>query len=192
MKVEISIGEAIDKLSILEIKYIRINDEEKKTEIKKEIDALQECVIYKNTHKQYYDLLMYVNTKLWDMTDQIQNMCMYDEKYAEISSELFIFNQKRYRLKRIFNLLTNSNIKEQKNNKLKSCKVIIDDEELFYTKIPEINSLILDYDVIYFESPFMSSIQLIFNISTFCYNNENIDESTCTIIELNSIIFDVK
>lgn len=188
MKVEISIGEAIDKLSILEIKYVRINDEEKKTEIKKEIDALQECVIYKNAHKQYYDLLMCVNTKLWDMTDLIQNMYMYHEKYAEISSELFIFNQKRYRLKRIFNLLTNSNIKEQKNNKLKSCKVIIDDEELFYTKIPEINSLILDYDVIYFESSFISTIQLIFSISTFCYNNENIDESTCTIIELNSIL----
>jgi hypothetical protein len=84
--------------------------------------------------------------------------------------------------------LTNSNIKEQKNNKLKSCKVIIDDEELFYTKIPEINSLILDYDVIYFESSFISTIQLIFSISTFCYNNENIDESTCTIIELNSIL----
>jgi len=184
MKVEISIGEAIDKLSILEIKYERINDEEKKTEIKKEIDALQECVIYKNTHKQYYDLLMCVNTKLWDMTDQIQNMCMYDEKYAEISNELFIFNQKRYRLKRIFNLLTNSNIKEQKNNKPKSCKVIIDNEELFYTKIHEINSLILDYDVIYFESPFISSIKLIFTISAFCYNNENIEESTCTIIEL--------
>jgi hypothetical protein len=40
MKVEISVGEAIDKLSILEIKYERINDEEKKIEIKKEIDSI--------------------------------------------------------------------------------------------------------------------------------------------------------
>jgi len=186
MKVEVSVGEAIDKLSILEIKYERIDDEEKKTEIKKEIDALCDCSDYKNTHKQYYDLLMFVNTKLWDTTDIIQNMNMTDSSYAILSSELFILNQKRYRLKRIFNLLTSSNIKEQKNNKLKSCKIVIYDEELFYKKLSEINSLILDYDVIYFESSFIPSIQSIFNISTFCYNNENIDECT-TIIDLSSL-----
>ena len=186
MNVEISVGEAIDKLSILEIKYERIHDEEKKTEIKKEIDALCECGDYKNTHKQYYDLLIYVNTKLWDMTDVIQHMNMTESNYAILSSELFILNQKRYRLKRIFNLLTSSNIKEQKNNKLKSCKVVIYDEELFYKKLSEINSLILDYDVIYFESSFISSIQSLFTISTFCYNNENIDECT-TIIDLLSL-----
>jgi uncharacterized protein YjaZ len=129
---------------------------------------------------------MYINTKLWDITDIIQHMNMTNNNYATLSNELFVLNQKRYRLKRIFNLLSSSNIKEQKNNKLKSCKVVIDDEDLFYTKIPEINSLILDYDVIYFESSFISSIQSIFNISTFCYNNENIGECS-TIIDLSSI-----
>jgi hypothetical protein len=139
MKVEISIGEGIDKLSILEIKYQKIPDEEKRVEIKKEMDALQECNDYKKQFLFYYRLLMYVNEKLWDMTDIIQKMHKTDDNYAEISNDLFLFNQKRFRLKRIFNLLTSSNIKEQKNNRLKTCKIVIHDQERFYDKLPEIN-----------------------------------------------------
>ena len=217
MKVEISIGEGIDKLSILEIKYKKIPDEEKRVEIKKEMDALQECNDYKNQFLFYYRLLMYVNEKLWDMTDIIQKMHKTDDNYAEISNELFLFNQKRFRLKRIFNLLTSSNIKEQKNNRLKTCKIVIHDQERFYDKLPEINSLLLDYDLIYFESSFQSTIQSIFTIPIFQYNcgcgirskaednhaysegllccfaiawspekYEEIDESTCTLIDLES------
>jgi hypothetical protein len=213
MKVEISVGEGIDKLSILEIKYKKIPDEEKRVEIKKEMDALQECTQYKNQFLFYYRLLMYVNEKLWDMTDSIQKMSMTDGNYAEISNDLFLFNQKRFRLKRIFNLLTSSNIKEQKNNRLKTCKIVIHDQERFYAKLPEINSLLLDYDLIYVnvESTFLSTIQSIFTIPIFQYNcasrnaseagvsvsysegrrrspeeYEDIDESTCTLIDLES------
>ena len=46
MKVEVSVGEAIDKLSILHIKMKKIVDENKKIEIQKEIDCLQECDSY--------------------------------------------------------------------------------------------------------------------------------------------------
>lgn len=186
MKVEISIGEGIDKLSILEIKYKKIPDEEKRVEIKKEMDALQECNDYKNQFLFYYRLLMYVNEKLWDMTDIIQKMHKTDGNYAEISNDLFLFNQKRFRLKRIFNLLTSSNIKEQKNNRLKTCKIVIHDQERFYDKLPEINSLLLDYDLIYVESSFQSTIQSIFTIPIFQYDNDEIDESTCTMIDLES------
>jgi len=184
MYAEISVGEAIDKLSILEIKYERIADENKKIEIKKEIDALQECNVYKHTHTFYYNLLMYVNTKIWDMTDTLQQMISTDNNYAAISHELFVFNQKRYRLKRVFNMLSCSNIKEQKNNRTKCCKVVVNDEAAFYKKMDEINYLILDYDFIYFESPFISSIQAVFNIPVFNYNNKDLDETTCTNIDL--------
>ena len=43
MKVEVSIGEAIDKLSILELKMKKITNEHKKIEIQKEINVLQDC-----------------------------------------------------------------------------------------------------------------------------------------------------
>ena len=46
MKIEVSIGEAIDKLSILELKLKKINNEEKKKEIVKEIKVLDECYTY--------------------------------------------------------------------------------------------------------------------------------------------------
>ena len=46
MKIEVSIGEAIDKLSILELKLKKINNEDKKKEIEKEIKVLDECYTY--------------------------------------------------------------------------------------------------------------------------------------------------
>jgi hypothetical protein len=173
MKIEISIGEAIDKLSILEIKYEKILNEEKKIEIKKEIASLNECNNYKKKYIFYYNILIYLNNIIWNITDDLQNLNIDDINYSELSYKLFEYNQKRFRLKRIFNLITSSNLNEQKNNKLKSCKIVINNKELFYDKLKEINSLLLDYDIIYFESSFNSDIQNIFNIPIFCYDNNN-------------------
>ena len=50
MNVSVSVGEAVDKLSILELKYKKITDENKRVEIKKEIDYLNQCEKYKNDY----------------------------------------------------------------------------------------------------------------------------------------------
>ena len=69
MKLEVSLGEAIDKYSILELKLKKINDTHKQVEIKKELDALTECVMYKESLSFYYNLLFYINEQIWDMTN---------------------------------------------------------------------------------------------------------------------------
>ena len=88
MKVEVSIGEVIDKLSILELKMKKISSETKKLEIQKEIDALQECYIYKENYL-YYNILMYVNEKIWDTTDIIKTITIDDPQFAYLSNQIF-------------------------------------------------------------------------------------------------------
>jgi len=174
MKIEVSIGEAIDKLSILELKMKKISDENKKIEIQKEINVLQECETYKSKHDFYYNLLMYVNEKIWDMTDIIKSIHIEDPQFSHISNKIFEFNQKRFRIKNWFNLLTDSNLKEQKSYACTHCRIVVDDENVFFNKLPEINYLAIGYDVLTFESPLISTIQEFLKIPTILYDEEQI------------------
>lgn len=153
MKVEVSVGEVIDKLSILELKYKKILNVDKRAEIKNEIDILlseKECVERKCANPFYYKLLMYVNEKIWDMTDVVKKTAVEDPNFAIVSNQIFNFNQKRFRIKNWFNLITNSNIKEQKSYSTKCCHVVIENADVFYAKLNEINFLSIEYDFIMF------------------------------------------
>jgi len=178
MKVEVSIGEAIDKLSILEIKYENIIDEIKKTEIQKEINELQECEKYKKEYAFFYNLLVYINKKIWDLTNLMKTMNNTDVEFAKISSHIFNNNQKRFRIKNWFNLITSSEIKEQKSYGLTSCKIIINEEETIYDKIMDINYLLLEYDIILFDTPHIDIIKKIFKVPTYLFVNDSSIETT--------------
>jgi len=187
MKIEVSIGEAIDKLSILELKLKKINNETKKLEIQKEIDALQECYIHKENYL-YYNLLMYVNEKIWDMTDVIKTITIDDPQFAYLSNQIFEFNQKRFRIKNWYNLTSNSNLKEQKSYSQSSCKIVIDNTTIFYNKIPEIIYLALEYDIVTIISNFTEKICNMFNIPTLTYeSNDDVD----TINSINLADFNI-
>ena len=172
MQVEVSIGEAIDKLSILEIKLAKILDETKKIEIQTEIYCLQQCIIYKYNYNFYYNLLMYVNEKIWNMTDIIKSITIEDAEFSQISNKIFEFNQKRFRIKNWFNLLTSSNIKEQKSYASSHCKIVVESEDIFFNKLAEIYFLALEYDVITFETPIISIISNCIKIPTVIYDDE--------------------
>ena len=181
MKLEISIGEAIDKLSILELKLKKIRDENKKTEIQKEIYLLQECHKYKDYYL-YYNLLMYVNEKIWDMTDVIKGITPEESNFAIISNQIFEFNQKRFRIKNWFNLTANSEIKEQKSYSLSQCKIYINNIDVVYKKISEILFLSLEYDVVTIISRFNDKIKNIFKIPTIMYSEyDDMNNITHTI-----------
>jgi hypothetical protein len=185
MKVEISIGEVIDKLSILELKMKKINDENKKIEIQKEINALQECHKYKDYYL-YYNLLMYVNEKIWDMTDVIKSITIEHTQFAYLSNQIFEFNQKRFRVKNWYNLTTSSNIKEQKSYSLSNCMILINNINTFYNKIPDIIYLALEYDVITIISNFNDKIINIFKIPTIMYSTYDSIANTCNYISLEN------
>ena len=157
MNIFVSIGEAIDKLSILELKYKKITDENKRIEIKKEIDCLNQCEKYKNDYPFFYNLLLYINEKIWVMTDKIKTMKPDVDTldtyiyFAELSSLIFEYNQKRFRIKNWFNNLVNSKLKEQKSYGSTYCTIRFTSEEELLNKIPEINYLLLEYDIIFIE-----------------------------------------
>ena len=169
MKLEVSIGDALDKLTILEIKLKKIPDEQKRTEIQKEIDALSECLQHKEHYKFYYNILMYINEKIWTMTDDIKQMTPEDKSFAYIANKIFEFNQKRFRVKTWFNLLTSSNIKEQKSYSTSHCQIVVDDEELLLEKLPEIYFLAIEYDTINFTGKYIQNLDLHLNIPTIAY-----------------------
>jgi hypothetical protein len=188
MKVEVSLGEAIDKLSILELKIIKITDESKNAEIKKEINALTECQAYKIKYELYYNMLMYVNEKIWDLTDIIKSITTEHSNFACISNQIFEFNQKRFRIKNWFNLLTNSDIKEQKSYSSSCCNIIIESEELFFNKLPEINYLAIEYDIITIQSPIITIIQDFLKIPTIIYDEDRKKRLNPTTINLSEFV----
>ena len=167
MNIYVSVGEAIDKLSILEIKYKKISNKDKRVEIKKEIDCLNQCEKYKNDYFFFYKLLLYINEKIWEMTDKIKSIVPYaytlDTRiyFAELSSLIFEYNQKRFRIKNWFNILVNSELKEQKSYGSTYCNIKFTSEEEMLNKIPEINYLLLKYDIIFVEK---SNYELFTNI----------------------------
>ena len=183
MKVEVSIGEAIDKLSILHLKMKKISDENKKIEIQKEIDCLQECSTYIKQYDYFYNILMFVNEKIWDLTDRIKTN---PPNYAEISKDIFDYNQKRFRIKNWFNLLTNSNIKEQKGYALTNCYIEVD-EIICFSKLSQISYLALDYDTVTINHPNMVTI---LNIPTIQIN-ENISNELEKFVNLDFDVPDI-
>jgi len=156
--VQVSLGEAIDKLNILELKMKKISDENKKVEIQKEIDQLHEFQKYKEKYDFFYNLLTFINEKIWDTTDNIKKMTISDPSFSELSNQIFTDNQKRFRIKSWFNTLENSNIKEQKSYDLTRIFITTRSVSTIYEKIAEINYLLLEYDIVYFIDKFSYNI----------------------------------
>ena len=193
MKLEVSIGEAIDKLSILELKIKKINNEEKQNEIQKEINILNECYNYIKKYPILYRFLIYVNETIWDMTDIIKIIPISDINFPVISNKIFEFNQKRFRIKNWFNILTNSNIKEQKSYSSCNCKIVINDINLFYDKIIELYFILLEYDYVTIVSNFNEEIMRLINIPIINYIDKKLyyDKNNIDII-LDSYNIDQK
>ncbi len=125
MKVEISNGELIDKLTILEIKLVEIKDKDKLINIQKEFDTLNPLVEklfekYDIQLQHYYDELAKINGQLWDIEDWIRE-CerekRFDKEFVELARSVYITNDKRSEVKKLINILTGSGLVEEKSYK---------------------------------------------------------------------------
>lgn len=115
--VQISTGELIDKLTILEIKLLKIKDQEKCKNVKKEYNSLLKVFCeYKNT-KQYTSLLA-VNKQLWNVEDKLRKLEKeknFGTKFVELARKVYILNDKRASLKKEINLESGSDFIEEKH-----------------------------------------------------------------------------
>ena len=119
---EISAGELLDKLSILEIKLDNIKDKEKLIEINKEYVSLEKTKnsnieINENLEK-LIDRLKEINLKLWNIEEgkrKCEKNSDFGENFIQLSRNVYINNDKRAKIKSDINNLLGSNIKEVKS-----------------------------------------------------------------------------
>ena len=119
---EISAGELIDKITILEIKKEKISNKEKLVEVNKELISLNETL--KKSIKDESKILSFkndlknINLKLWDIEDgkrSAEKNSQFDEKFIELARSVYKFNDERAKIKLAINNALGSNIKEVKS-----------------------------------------------------------------------------
>ena len=124
MKIEISNGEIVDKMTILELKLDKIKNTTKLENISKEWEVLNDCVMSLFQifgDKPLYnkvDQLSEVNSKLWDIENWIRD-CekeeRFDKEFVELARSVYKLNDERSEIKRHINLLTKSELIEEKS-----------------------------------------------------------------------------
>tara|TARA_B100000614_G_C14164493_1_gene334190 strand:- start:26 stop:418 length:393 start_codon:yes stop_codon:yes gene_type:complete len=118
---EISLGELLDKISILEIKLKKIKDKSKIFHIKKEYNILLKIKKKVKVNKKvniYYKKLKEVNNSLWNIEDKIrlhEKLKKFDKKFILLARRVYFTNDKRSKIKLSINMSMNSNIIEMKS-----------------------------------------------------------------------------
>jgi hypothetical protein len=117
-----SIGEAIDKLTILDIKLERITDIARKADVQREHDALLKhdmLNLFVQTHSDLYNTMKKANTIIWDMMDVLRDGASHvsGEEYLKTCKDSIEFNDIRFRVKARINQASNSELREQKSYK---------------------------------------------------------------------------
>ena len=121
MKIEVSIGEIVDKLTILDIKMANILDPEKLRNISKEYGYLKDVVeddLKISTESEEYLKLLNINKELWDIEDDIRDKERnqeFDNKFIDLARAVYVTNDKRADAKKEINLKYGSTFVEEKS-----------------------------------------------------------------------------
>lgn len=119
MKIEVSIGEIVDKLSILDIKRRKITNTDKLVNIEREYLYLHEIVFADlNVNMDIYNQLLLINEELWDIEDKIrikEKNKEFDEEFIDLARLVYVTNDIRYETKNLINLKYGSDFKEEKS-----------------------------------------------------------------------------
>ena len=117
----VSLGELIDKISILHIKNINIKDEEKLKLIREELELLNQTLnkhIKNNDIQNYLDSLIEINSKLWVIEEDIRD-CerkkKFDQIFIDLARSVYFTNDKRSEVKLEINKKFGSKIIEVKS-----------------------------------------------------------------------------
>ena len=121
---EISAGELVDKITILEIKKAKMSNEKKLEDINKELESLNQTfkkfIPNDSVIKNHMDQLKNINSKLWDIEDgkrELEKKQDFSEKFVELARSVYRFNDQRAKIKSEINKTLGSNIKEVKSYK---------------------------------------------------------------------------
>jgi hypothetical protein len=122
INIPVSVGELIDKLSILHIKKTKISNNEKLEFINEEFELLYNFSSFylndTNISSLYFELVD-TNSKLWEIEDELrilESNKTFDLNFIELARKVYHINDFRFSLKNKINELTNSEIREQKEH----------------------------------------------------------------------------
>ena len=119
MKIEVSNGEVVDKLTILQIKLERVKDEAKLRNLRKEYDELVRMTSsIMSTSDPLYKALYDINCELWDIEDRIRDLERkkdFSEEFIATARSVYKKNDKRADIKREINIRTSSGLMEEKS-----------------------------------------------------------------------------
>jgi hypothetical protein len=116
----VSVGELIDKLSILHVKQTKITNEEKLVYINKEFELLYNLssgYLDNPEIELLYRQLVETNSKLWDIEDRlrvIETERKFEGEFIDYARKVYFTNDERFRLKNEINNISNSEIREVK------------------------------------------------------------------------------
>ena len=116
----VSVGELIDKLSILHVKQTKITNEEKLEYINKEFELLYNLssgFLDNPEIETLYHQLVETNSKLWDIEDRlrvIETERRFEGEFIDYARKVYFTNDDRFRLKNEINEISNSEIREVK------------------------------------------------------------------------------
>jgi hypothetical protein len=120
ISIPVSIGEMIDKLSILQVKKNKVKDKTKLEFIDREFELLynfsSEYLNNSETELIYHQLVS-VNTNLWEIEDKLRVMEKeknFGDEFVSSARKVYFTNDERFRLKNEINLITESEIREVK------------------------------------------------------------------------------
>lgn len=125
MKVEVSIGEVMDKMTILAIKKARIKDPVKNANVCKELDILSDAtsgLMSDSSHEALQELVWLLhkaNETLWEIEDAIrlkESKKEFDQEFIDLARSVYITNDRRFELKRQINTLCGSSLTEEKQH----------------------------------------------------------------------------
>jgi hypothetical protein len=120
ISIPVSIGEIIDKISILQVKKNKVKDETKLEFINKEFELLHNLSseYFENSETDsIYHKLVLVNTSLWEIEDRLRILekeKIFDDEFVTLARNVYFTNDERFRLKNEINLITKSEIREVK------------------------------------------------------------------------------
>jgi len=121
MKIEVSIGEIVDKLSILKIKTENITDKVKLDNVVKEYDYLLGVVendLNISTESDLYKELLSINKELWVIEDDIRDKerdKLFDDEFISLARSVYFTNDKRADVKKRINIEYGSDFVEEKS-----------------------------------------------------------------------------
>jgi hypothetical protein len=123
MTIKVSVGEALDKATILDIKLKMIQDVEKLVNINKEFRLVRKSLLENygiDETNEYYQALLEINVELWGVEDEIRFLDRVGDfglEFIKLAQSVYKLNDERAAIKKEINIYYNSELTEEKSYK---------------------------------------------------------------------------